>query len=256
MMTDTNIPRPDPTAGELARWYPSFTPAPAATTSHETSSGKVEEPTPPVSPAAAAPIPAQVISSLPAPSGPVRRPRSSRLLVGSGAVVAAAAVVVGLGAWALRDSQDEQPSAAVVAQTTTTAPPSSQTPRPWCDPASAPDGVIIGNGPGGTDSGPAAILAFDYAYYVQRSGAAARAAVTADAVGVAAADSLQSAIDTAIPAGAEHCVTIRATTPARFLVTLRERRISGEETDYEQQVMTTRVVDGRHLIASIGKATP
>ncbi|MFZ2177594.1 MAG: hypothetical protein WAW17_26920 [Rhodococcus sp. (in: high G+C Gram-positive bacteria)] len=249
-MTDTNFPRPDPTAGELARWYPSFTPATPATTDHESPVGPVEELTSPVS-SAAPTASARTSSPNPAASRPVRRPMSPRLLAGGGAV---AAVVAGLGVWALGGGQDAQPAAAT-ARTPTAAPTSSERPHPWCDPASAVDGVVIGNGPGGTDSGPAAILAFDFAYYVQRSGEAARAVVTADAVGIDTTNGLQGAFDTEIPVGAQHCVTIRATTPERFLVTLRERRTSGEETSYDQQVITTRVVDGRHLIASIGKAS-
>ncbi|MBC2898377.1 hypothetical protein [Rhodococcus sp. 4CII] len=79
--------------------------------------------------------------------------------------------------------------------------------------------------------------------------------VAPDAVGVEPANLLQSAIDTYIPAGAEHCVTIRAAEPQRFLVTLRERQPSGEEVAYTQQAITTRVVDGRHVITSIGEAS-
>lgn len=256
MRTDTDLPRPNPISGELDRWYPSFTPAAVVTTGNEHRPGPIDEASPPL-PQSAPLEPVQPISApTDRPGGPVQRRVSPRLLVVGGVLAVSVATATGLGLRGLGNVQDEHPEAAVVAETPSTAPTSSVAPRPWCDPTSAPDGVIIGNGPGGTDSGPASILAFDFAYYVQRSGAAARAAVTPDAVGVAPTDSLQSAIDTEISVGAEHCVSIRATTPERFLVTLRERRTSGEEAAYEQQVITTRVVDGRHLIASIGKATP
>ncbi|QYA99643.1 hypothetical protein I1A62_00505 (plasmid) [Rhodococcus sp. USK10] len=251
-MTDTNFRRPDPTAGELTRWYPSFTPA-AAALADTSPVERPTEPTPvlPVDPAppVAAPAPA------PSVAGGTRHRISPRAVAGLGSAAATAAVAAGLGVWALGGGQDSSPTAAAVTAQPTTAPLSSAAPRRWCDPAAAVDGVIIGNGPGGTDSGPAAILAFDFAYYVQRSGEAARAVVAPDAVGVEPANLLQSAIDTYIPAGAEHCVTIRAAEPQRFLVTLRERQPSGEEVAYTQQAITTRVVDGRHVITSIGEAS-
>ena len=253
MMTDTNFRRPDPTAGELTRWYPSFTPTVAAL-ADTLPVERPTEPTPvlPVDPAppVAAPAPA------PSVAGGTRHRISPRAVAGLGSAAATAAVAAGLGVWALGGGQDSSPTtAAAVTTPPTTAPLSSAAPRPWCDPAAAVDGVIIGNGPGGTDSGPAAILAFDFAYYVQRSGEAARAVVAPDAVGVEPANLLQSAIDTYIPAGAEHCVTIRTAEPQRFLVTLRERQPSGEEVAYTQQAITTRVVDGRHVITSIGEAS-
>ncbi|MBD0321935.1 MAG: hypothetical protein ICV72_00930, partial [Aldersonia sp.] len=63
------------------------------------------------------------------------------------------------------------------------------------------------------------------------------------------------AIDSAIPAGAEHCLTIRTdpTVPGRYAVELTERHTDGTSITYKQDV-TTADRGGKHVITSIGAA--
>ncbi|NUP29079.1 MAG: hypothetical protein HOQ44_20720 [Nocardia sp.] len=109
--------------------------------------------------------------------------------------------------------------------------------------------VVRGAGPGGTTSGPEAILRFQYAYYVQRSGAEARAAVAPDAP-VSAAEVIQAGIDSVAP-GTAHCVHITTVADGRYTVEVTEFRSGGEPATYSRQTVTTAVVDGRTLITGI-----
>jgi hypothetical protein len=120
----------------------------------------------------------------------------------------------------------------------------------WC--VESRDGAtVVGNGPGGTSDGVAAILAFDHAYYAERSGAKAREVVAPDAP-VGSADTIQGGIDS-VPADTEHCLAITENEPGRYAVTLSELRPDGSTTRYEQ-VVTTAEHDGRTYITSIGDA--
>lgn len=109
--------------------------------------------------------------------------------------------------------------------------------------------VVRGAGPGGTDSGPAAILRFQYAYYVQRSGTEARAVVAPDAP-VSTAEVIQAGIDSVAP-GTGHCVRIVTLAEGRYSVEVTEYRPGGEPATYSRQTVTTGVVDGRTLITGI-----
>ncbi|MET9030854.1 hypothetical protein ABZW96_35370 [Nocardia sp. NPDC004168] len=109
--------------------------------------------------------------------------------------------------------------------------------------------LTVGNGPGGTTTGPEAILGFEYAYYVERTAKSALTFVAPDAFNVSAAD-LQQAIDTAIPVGTTHCVNIAEREPNTFDVDINERRPDGVRAIYRQQVSTI-VRDGRVLIYEI-----
>ncbi|WP_446225826.1 hypothetical protein ACTWPB_12580 [Nocardia sp. IBHARD005] len=106
---------------------------------------------------------------------------------------------------------------------------------------------LISNAAGGTGSGPDAILAFEHAYYVTRSGAAARAVIAPDGA-VPAIEHLQAGIDS-LPTGTKHCVVI---TPAAegFDIELSEW-IPGKPANVWRQHITTTVQDGRTLIKSI-----
>ncbi|RDI55476.1 hypothetical protein [Nocardia mexicana] len=109
---------------------------------------------------------------------------------------------------------------------------------------------VQGNGPGGTDSAAAAILAFQHAFYVERSGDRARAVVAADGE-VSPAAVLQQGIDS-IPPGATHCVTITPTAiPGENLVTVTEFRPGHAAQTYNSQLVTTRHIGDRYLITAI-----
>ncbi|NEW58005.1 hypothetical protein GV794_20445 [Nocardia cyriacigeorgica] len=129
---------------------------------------------------------------------------------------------------------------------------------PAADPPScAPERVgnrIQGNAAGGDDSGPAAIFAFQHAFYVARSGEQARTAVAPRAA-VPAAPDIQRGIDS-VPAGTTHCLTI---SPGAFVgqytVVITEYRPQAEPITYNAQLVTTADVDGRTLITGISPIT-
>ncbi|MEU1980400.1 hypothetical protein [Nocardia sp. NPDC019395] len=120
-------------------------------------------------------------------------------------------------------------------------------------PAHCPDeqdgATVRGAGPGGTDSGPAAILRFQYAYYVERSGAAAHA-VVAPGAPVSAAEVIQAGIDSVEP-GTGHCVRIVTVADGQYSVVVTEYRPGGEPATYNRQTVTTAVIGGRTLITGI-----
>ncbi|MBS2993326.1 hypothetical protein AC1659_28925 [Rhodococcus erythropolis] len=205
--------------------------------------------------AAADPLPLAAASA-----SPSQRLRGRAAVIGAAAAVAVLVIGGGaIAASALVGSDDDAPMnvAEIAPATTSTAAtsqtPTSSVPQSWCSP-SPEAGVVRGSGPGGTGSGPDAILAFDHAYYVERSGAKARALLVSDAqVKSATAEELQAGIDT-IPAGTEHCVEIRPTEPNTFAVTLEQRYLDGSRVSGRQIVKVTDV-GGRTLITSIGKAS-
>ncbi|MFD4401715.1 hypothetical protein ACFWPH_03015 [Nocardia sp. NPDC058499] len=109
--------------------------------------------------------------------------------------------------------------------------------------------VLRGAGPGGTDSGPAAIMRFQYAYYVERSGTAARA-VVAPGAPVSSGEVIQAGIDSVEP-GTRHCVRIVTVADGRYSVEVTEYRPGGEPATYSRQTVTTAAIDGRTLITGI-----
>jgi hypothetical protein len=109
--------------------------------------------------------------------------------------------------------------------------------------------VVRSAEPGGTTSGPDAVLAFQYAYYVDRSGEQARAAVAPDAT-VSPAAAIQRGIDS-IPVGTTHCVRIVTIADNRYSVEITEYRPGGAPATYNRQTVTTAVVGGRTLITGI-----
>lgn len=120
--------------------------------------------------------------------------------------------------------------------------------EPVC-PATAADGVWTGNGPGGTESGPAAIFGFEYAYYVERDGARARTFV-ADGAAVGSAEVLQRVgIDT-IPTGTTHCLRITERAPDEFGVQVTQTT-PGAPAVVFNQIARTRTEAGRTLVISI-----
>ncbi|MCX5042193.1 hypothetical protein OG921_03175 [Aldersonia sp. NBC_00410] len=138
--------------------------------------------------------------------------------------------------------------------TATAAADESNASSAWC-PTVETDQLTMGAGPGSQNDGPAVILAFDYAYYVQRDGSKARSLMEPSDPAVVTAESLQNAIDTAIPRGTEHCLSIRPdpVMPERFSVQLSERRTDGTSVAYNQSV-TTANRNGKYVITAIEAA--
>ncbi|PXX59187.1 hypothetical protein DFR70_112104 [Nocardia tenerifensis] len=159
--------------------------------------------------------------------------------IGVAAVAAAAAFVFFRG--------DSEPATAA-----TTSTPHTADPAAGAVPCTSErvGNRIKGNEPGGFDSGPAAIFAFQHAYYVARSGDEARAATTPDAA-VEPADAIQRGIDS-VPAGTTYCVAI---TPGAFagqyMVVVTENRPGRPPVTYNPQLVTTTKDDGRTLISAI-----
>lgn len=116
--------------------------------------------------------------------------------------------------------------------------------------AVAEQAVTVGNGPGDTSTGAKAILGFQYAFYVDRSGAKVREYVAPDAENISPAETIQKAIDDLIPAGSKHCVKMRETTLGRYDVELREWHPDGSAIVYKQEIVTTNT-EGKWQVKSI-----
>ncbi|RRQ25343.1 hypothetical protein DK926_23855 [Rhodococcus sp. Eu-32] len=129
------------------------------------------------------------------------------------------------------------------------APTSAATTRP------APAGPDCSMPTGDQTSGEGVIAAFEHAYYVQRSGAAAHALVSPDAPSSApftVVANLDAGIAT-VAAGTTYCLDIDTLRPGVFTLTLTESGPDGPGTQYRQRI-TTSEVDGRFVIASIEQA--
>ncbi|WP_249265144.1 hypothetical protein [Rhodococcus pyridinivorans] len=170
------------------------------------------------------------------------------MLVGGG--VAVLAVVSAAVVTTMTGSTDEPqapplPSSSVVASPSTTPSTTATAAAPaWCAPVTEPD-RIVGNGPGGRDSGPAVIQAFEHAYYVQRDGKAVAELM------VLPGNDIQSFID-AVPAGTEHCVTVLPTEdPNRWSVDVLLKFPPVGDEGIHKQWITTMPADGGVKIANV-----
>jgi hypothetical protein len=145
------------------------------------------------------------------------------------------------------------PQPAAVASSTPTQVAAAPAPAAQCPPERV-GSRIQGNGAGGADSGPAAIFAFQYAYYVARSGDQARTVVAANA-SVSNGSAIQQGIDS-IPVGTTHCVSIApGAFVGQYLVQVTEYRPNiTQSIVYNPQVVTTARVGNKTLITSIGAA--
>lgn len=133
---------------------------------------------------------------------------------------------------------------------TATAPPTPSVVSATDCKAVAEQAVTVGNGPGDTTTGARAILGFQYAFYVQRSGVKVRDYVAPDAENISPADIIQKAIDDQIPVGATHCVKMRETATGRYDVELRQWHPDGSAIVYKQEIVTTNT-DGKWQVKSI-----
>ncbi|WP_433205952.1 hypothetical protein ACQP1G_18965 [Nocardia sp. CA-107356] len=125
-------------------------------------------------------------------------------------------------------------------------------PAPAC-PAERVGSTIQGNGAGGMDSGPAVIFAFQYAYYVTRSGEATREFVAPNA-SVSPATTIQQGID-GIPVGTTHCLTVTpGAAVGQYLVQVTEHRPDSTSITYKPQAVTTARVGSQTLISGISVA--
>ncbi|MGW4482090.1 hypothetical protein [Rhodococcus triatomae] len=205
--------------------------------------------------------PADVPPSVPAGSdggddggaGPTKRSRSSAPFIGLGvaavSVFAAGAVVAFTG----NDGDTPVPplptsaaSASAHADATSEAAEADAAAPTWCTATTAPDRTV-GNGPGGRDTGPTVIQAFEHAYYVQRSAAAAASLMVLPRP----VTEIQSFID-AVPAGTEHCVTILPTPdPNRWSVDILLRIPPVGSEGIHKQWITTTPADGGLKIATV-----
>ncbi|MFD4406636.1 hypothetical protein ACFWPH_28135 [Nocardia sp. NPDC058499] len=193
------------------------------------------------------------LSKEPAAPGPIRvRPvrRGRGVLVGAAVagLVAAGSLAVTTGG-----SEDGDSDSAGVTLVPATSAPTlrsvAPTTAPRC-PTRIEGDTVTGAGRGGTGSGPEAILAFENAYYIERSGAAARTFTTAEA-SVPVAEVIQAGIDS-VPAGTTHCVRISPAGPDTWAVDLSEYR-PGEGPQLYLQTITTTRRDDKVLITGIGQ---
>lgn len=198
----------------------------------------------------------------PRPQGGDTDSRNDRML----AVLVVVGVLIAVGSivWAVlpgsppeqRADQPPVEQATVTPAPTTLAPEAAAVATPGCEQRNSAD-VVSGTQPGGTTDGPSAILAFEHAYYVLRSGAAARAVVTPDSA-VPDAAQIQRGIDQ-VPVGTRYCVHItKAQPPSTDGLTRWEVRLTQQYPDEEPktflQSIATRSHTGKTLIESISMA--
>ncbi|PKV81554.1 hypothetical protein [Nocardia fluminea] len=131
--------------------------------------------------------------------------------------------------------------------------PSSVSPVTAACPTEQIGAMVRGNGAGGTESGIAAIMAFQHAYYVARSGDEARTLVAPGAVAPSAA-AIQAGIDST-PVGTTHCVEITPGAYAgQYLVKITAFRPDSAPSTYTPQLVGTAEVGNKTLITSFGAA--
>lgn len=186
----------------------------------------------------------------------VRQPRRGTRPAGRVLVVALAAAVVVIVAGAVgagmlfggasEDSAPQDPVEVLADTTGVTAAADDDCPEGVDGP------VTTGNDSGDQESGPGVIKAFDYAYYVDRSGERARTVATP--TGVGSTKELQASID-ALPADTGHCLRITDRGNGLYAVQLTETR-PGEQPIVYPQLIQTVEADGKTWIASIKKDTP
>ncbi|WP_064257217.1 hypothetical protein [Rhodococcus sp. HS-D2] len=195
---------------------------------------------------AAAPV-TDTAAAAAAPAKPGGDRSRTWMLVGGGiaALAAISAVVVNVMSTGTDEPEAPLPPVTAVASSSATPTTTEAVAAPaWCAPVTEPD-RIVGNGPGGRDSGPAVIQAFEHAYYVQRDGKAVAELM------VLPGNDIQSFID-AVPAGAEHCVTVLPTEdPNRWSVDVLLKFPPVGDEGIHKQWITTMPADGGVKIANV-----
>ncbi|TSE02021.1 hypothetical protein FOS14_01135 [Skermania sp. ID1734] len=179
------------------------------------------------------------------PTGPRRTGRKRTWIPVVAALIAVVAAAAGVGVVVWRSSPAD-PVAAPITSAVSTPTTSAVVLQPDCPVANG--NVVRGNGIGGTETGPGAILGFQHAYYVARNGELARTFVAPEA-NVQAAEQIQAGIDS-LARDTKHCVSIIPAGVDTYSVEVTEDHRDGSSTLYKQKVTTT-VRDGRNLIAHI-----
>jgi hypothetical protein len=110
-------------------------------------------------------------------------------------------------------------------------------------------GVVVGNGPGDTKTGPGAILGYWHAFFVDRN-ADLMHSFAAPNANLQPAPVLQATIDQQIPKGAAYCVTITTLSPNQYTVVVDQRDPDAKMTRYSELINTT-VIDGKTLVELI-----
>lgn len=179
-----------------------------------------------------------------------RRWQALGLAGGAALAVAAIASVIVIG------SGPDTPAAVPVAPSATAAarPHASD----GCVSHASPQ-RITGAEPGSTASGPDAIMRFQHAYHVERSGVVAAAVLAPGATATwsdgtehpLTADGIQAGID-AIPAGTRYCLVIVPATANshRWDVELSQQQ-PGRPPVVVRQAVTTTTTDGHVLITAV-----
>lgn len=212
--------------------------------------GPVARVAPPPGSGYAPPIEATAPKTVPKPRRPSLdfRKRSTRAVVivgGLGLLLVAVVVAVPSSLFGDADSSAAPP---VLASNSAAAP----APAADADCPTRTDGpVVTGRDAGGAESGPAAIKAFDYGYYVTRSGAAARAVVTPNAK-VGTVEQIDAGI-AGVEANTLHCLKITDQGAGLYGVELTEIPPRGAAPVVVHQLVQTTVADGRTWITSIEK---
>ncbi|WP_306364506.1 hypothetical protein [Nocardia sp. CC227C] len=177
------------------------------------------------------------------------------------ATVGAAALLIGVIV-AVNVNLGDAANTAAVTSTVTLVPAStdSAAPVPENYPhatdncfATRTDTAVVGAGPGDPATAAGAILAFEWAYYVDRNAARAREHVAADAA-VPDTATIQAGIDE-VPDGTRYCVFLtRADADGHtWQVELHEQYPSDPEPQRYAQIITTRTDGERALITAISK---
>ncbi|MBU3065091.1 hypothetical protein KO481_26615 [Nocardia sp. NEAU-G5] len=109
--------------------------------------------------------------------------------------------------------------------------------------------ALRGAEPGGTSSGPEAVMWFEHAYYVERSADRALE-VAAPGAALPPAAEIQRGIDS-VPPGTAYCVVVAPSGDGRYSVEITEQRPGGAPATYDKQTVTTTVDGGRTLITGI-----
>ena len=172
-----------------------------------------------------------------------KRSRSPRLRY-----LAALTVVVALLGWfLLRIFSGDDEAVRTVDESSTSEIPTVDVipPALAVEPSSKTDPGTCRADHGDQRSGPGVIAAFEYAYYITRSGVAVRALATSD-TSLPPAEKIQAGIDT-VPTGTTHCVRITPITTDVYSVALAEMRPGQAPAQFPQTITTTNI-DGRWFV--------
>lgn len=184
--------------------------------------------------------PERLTSRKPARTMHVRIGRKSTV---AAAIAATAVAVVGWGVLQLNESTTTTPAAP---PTAALAPTLTEAPEPAESPTSGTDvGDQCRSDRGDQKSGAGVIAAFEHAYYVARSGLAARALAAPDSP-LPAAEKIQAGIDT-VPVGTNYCLRTIPIAESHYSVVLSEMRPGQPATQFTQTI-TTKHVDGRWFV--------